>query len=394
MHKILQNLLLLSLVSAVVPAPVAAHGGEDHSHDEAPMLQVSGDKPSRLTDGSLFIPKAAQHQWQLRTRKVQQAEHQRSVELQAEVVLDPAFGGLLEASQLGQLQAGPDGWPTLGQQVRAGQVLAAIAPLDTSLDRSNQQALLAELDAQIALNRDRIRRFEKLGSLVPANELDALNIDLAGLKKRREFAAKGAGQLVPVVAPVSGMISQVHKLRGQVVESQDALFQIVDPAELLIAARLYDTSLTLPAKPGASAMLLSGDKTSSGFPLQFQGQGLQLQQQARPLWFKALPKTANAVASTAANTTENNAPQLSVGQPLTVVLATGEVLKGWAVPRTALQKLDTGETAVWVHQSAERFIAQKVSPLPLSADEVVIVSGLHDGDRVVVQAASLLAQVR
>lgn len=389
MHKILQS-LLLSLVSAVVPAPVAAHGGEDHSHDEAPMVQISGDKPSRLTDGSLFIPKAAQHQWQLRTRKVQQAEHQRSVELQAEVMLDPAFGGLIEASQLGQLQAGPDGWPTLGQQVRAGQVLAAIAPLDTSLDRSNQQALLAELDAQIALTQDRIRRFEKLGTLVPANELDALNIDLAGLKKRREFAAKGAGQLVPVVAPVSGVISQVHKLRGQVVQSQDALFQIVDPSELLIAARLYDTNLNLPVQPSASAMLLSGDNTSSGFQLQFQGQGLQLQQQARPLWFKALPKAA----STTANATANNAPQLSVGQPLTVVLATGEVLKGWAVPRTALQKLDTGETAVWVHQSAERFIAQKVSPLPLSADEVVIVSGLHDGDRVVVQAASLLAQVR
>lgn len=390
MNKFLQNLLLLSLVSTMFSAQVAAHGGEDHSHDEAPQVQVSGDKPSRLTDGSLFIPKAAQHQWQLRTRKVQLAQHQRSIELQAEVILDPAFGGLIEAGQLGQLQAGPDGWPTLGQQVRAGQVLAAIAPLDTSLDRSNQQALLAELDAQIALTQDRIRRFKQLGTLVPANELDALNIDLAGLKKRREFAAKGAGQLVPVVAPVSGVISQVHKLRGQVVESQDALFQIVDPAELLIAARLYDNSLTLPAAPSASAILLAGNNTGSGFPLLFQGQGLQLQQQARPLWFKPQPKAANTTENTTANTT----PQLSVGQPLTVVLATGELLSGWAVPRTALQKLDTGETAVWVHQSAERFIAQKVSPLPLNANEVVIVSGLHDGDRVVVQAASLLAQVR
>lgn len=390
MNKFLQNLLLLSLVSTMFSAQVAAHGGEDHSHDEAPQVQVSGDKPSRLTDGSLFIPKAAQHQWQLRTRKVQLAQHQRSIELQAEVILDPAFGGLIEAGQLGQLQAGPDGWPTLGQQVRAGQVLAAIAPLDTSLDRSNQQALLAELDAQIALTQDRIRRFKQLGTLVPANELDALNIDLAGLKRRREFAAKGTGQLVPVVAPVSGVISQVHKLRGQVVESQDALFQIVDPAELLIAARLYDNSLTLPAAPSASAILLAGNNTGSGFPLLFQGQGLQLQQQARPLWFKPQPKAAN----TSANTTANTTPQLSVGQPLTVVLATGELLSGWAVPRTALQKLDTGETAVWVHQSAERFIAQKVSPLPLNANEVVIVSGLHDGDRVVVQAASLLAQVR
>lgn len=377
-------LLLVSMLSAGFSAQLAAHGGEDHSHDEAPQVLPSGDKPSRLTDGSLFIPKAAQHQWQLRTRKVQQDQHQRTVELQAEVVLDPSFGGLIEASQLGQLQAGPDGWPTLGQQVRAGQVLATIAPLDTSLDRSNQQALLAELDAQIALNRDRIRRFEKLGSLVPANELDALNIDLAGLKKRREFAAKGTGQLLPVVAPVSGVISKVYKLRGQVVESRDMLFQIIDPAQLIIEARLYDNSLTLPAQPAASALVLtqSSQARVAGFALQLQGQGLQLQHQARPLWFKP-------VVSASANM-----PQLSVGQPLTVVMATGEQLTGMAVPRTALQKLDTGETAVWVHQSAERFVAQKVSPLPLNADEVVIVSGLHDGDRVVVQAASLLAQVR
>jgi len=361
-------------------------------------MQQIGNKPSRLTDGSLFIPKEAQHQWQLRTRKVQQAQHQRSLELQAEVILDPAYGGLIEASQLGQLQAGPQGWPTLGQQVRQGQVLATIAPLDSNLDRSNQQALLAELDAQIALTQDRIRRFEKLSSLMPANELDALKIDLAGLQKRRAYAAKGTGQLVPVVAPVSGVMSQVFKLRGQVVESKEALFQIVDPDALLIAARLYDTGLSLSAPLTASAMLLSGDKASLGFPVEFQGQGLQLQQQARPLWFKPQRSAGSSLSGTSANTAATASakmpPPLSVGQPLTVVLTTGEALTGWAVPRTALQKLDSGETAVWVHQSAERFIAQKVSPLPLNANEVVIVGGLHDGDRVVVQAASLLAQVR
>lgn len=361
---------------------VLAHGDEEHSHNPEPIAQATGEKPTRLTDGSLFIPKAAQQQWQLRTRLVQQANHQRSIELQAQVVPDPAYGGLIEAVQLGQLQAGPDGWPTLGQQVHAGQVLAVIAPLDTSLDRNNQQALLAELDAQIALNQDRIRRFEKLGSLMPANELDALNIELRGLQKRRAFAAKGAGQLLPVVAPVSGVISTVYKLRGQVVESRDALFQILNPAQLLIEARLYDTWLKLPAQPIATASQLQHNKTGASLPLLFIGQGLALQQQAQPLWFKVIADAKGEL------------PPLKVGQPLTVQLATGAQITGMAVPRTALQKLDSGETAVWVHQAAERFIAQKVSPLPLNADEVVIVSGLHAGDRVVVQAASLLAQVR
>ena len=118
------------------------------------------------------------------------------------------------------------------------------------------------------------------------------------------------------------------------------------------------------------------------YNLSFRGQSLQLQQQAQPLWFDLQeqgPQTST---------------DLNVGQPLLVEVATGRQINGMAVPRSALQKLDNGETAVWVHQAPERFIAQKVRVEPFSASAVVVVSGLHDGDRVVVQAASLLAQVR
>ena len=88
------------------------------------------------------------------------------------MIVDPAFAGLVEAAQLGVLSAGPDGWPTLGQLVKAGQVLAYLQPVDTTLDRSNQQALLAELDAQIALAKDRVQRFSTLGALGAAQRTD------------------------------------------------------------------------------------------------------------------------------------------------------------------------------------------------------------------------------
>jgi len=382
--KTLSTLALLLLSQQLFNQPAQAHGGEDHSHAPAPLAQATGEQPRRLSDGSLYIPKSAQQLWQLRTSLVKAATLPQQIELQGKVIVDPAFAGLVEAAQLGVLSAGPDGWPTLGQSVKAGQVLAYLQPVDTTLDRSNQQALLAELDAQIALAKDRVQRFSTLGALVPRNELTTAQIELKGLQARRSFAAKGTGGGIAVVAPVAGVVSTVFKQSGQVVDSRDALFQIIAPDQLLVEALAYPAlpahgGLNLNADSHASARFPAAAESqdSHAYQLSFRGKSLQLQQQAQPLWFKPLTHT-----------------DLTVGQPLLVEVATGRQINGMAVPRSALQKLDNGETAVWVHQAPERFIAQKVRVEPFSASAVVVVSGLHDGDRVVVQAASLLAQVR
>ena len=389
LRNILSTLVLLALSQQLLTQPANAHGGEDHSHDPAPLAQATGEQPRRLSDGSLYIPKSAQHLWQLRTSLVKAAQLPQQIELQGKVIVDPAFAGLVEAAQLGVLSAGPDGWPTLGQLVKAGQVLAYLQPVDTTLDRSNQQALLAELDAQIALAKDRVQRFSTLGALVPRNELTTAQIELKGLQARKNFAAKGTGGGIAVVAPVGGVVSTVFKQSGQVVDSRDALFQIIAPDQLLVEALAYPAlpahaGLNLTANSHASARFPAAAESqdSHAYQLSFRGQSLQLQQQAQPLWFDLQeqgPQTST---------------DLNVGQPLLVEVATGRQINGMAVPRSALQKLDNGETAVWVHQAPERFIAQKVRVEPFSASEVVVVSGLHDGDRVVVQAASLLAQVR
>jgi hypothetical protein len=61
------------------------------------------------------------------------------------------------------------------------------------------------------------------------------------------------------------------------------------------------------------------------------------------------------------------------------------------VPRSALTKVGAGETAVWVHTEAERFVAAACAISrwmpPTSPSD-----GLHEGDRVVVEGAGLLSQ--
>ena len=85
---------------------------------------------------------------------------------------------------------------------------------------------------------------------------------------------------------------------------------------------------------------------------------------------------------------------VAVGQPVKVIVRTAREIRGAAVARSALTKSSSGETIVWVHTEAERFVARKIRVLALDASHVAIADGLHDGDRVVTVGAGLLSQVR
>src|SRR3972149_9320781 len=103
-----------------------AHGAEDHSQDKKPAAAVS--KPAaagaipiealaarRLPDGSLFVPKAVQHQLGLRTMVAEIKDLAATVEFNGKVIADPNAGGRVQASQSGRIEPGPQGLPTLGQ---------------------------------------------------------------------------------------------------------------------------------------------------------------------------------------------------------------------------------------------------------------------------------------
>ena len=85
---------------------------------------------------------------------------------------------------------------------------------------------------------------------------------------------------------------------------------------------------------------------------------------------------------------------MAIGQPAKVIVRTAHELKGASLPRPALTKVGAGETALWVHTEAERFVLRKVRVQALDAANMAITEGLHEGDRVVIEGAGLLSQVR
>jgi hypothetical protein len=160
------------------------------------------------------------------------------------------------------------------------------------------------------------------------------------------------------------------------VEAKEVLFEVVDPARLAVEALAYDAA---EARGVATA---SASVPGGLLELHFVGAGRQLREQAIPLLFRirsaGLPMPV----------------PVSVGQPLKVVARTRALRQGAALPQSALMKNAAGEAVVWVHTGAEYFAPRKVTAQPLDAARVLVAAGLRQGERVVVEGASLLAQMR
>ena len=85
---------------------------------------------------------------------------------------------------------------------------------------------------------------------------------------------------------------------------------------------------------------------------------------------------------------------LSLGQPVTVVAQIADPIRGLILPRAAVVRAANGEQVVWRHVEPETFAAAPVRVETLDAAWVLVAAGLRAGERIVVQGAGLVNQVR
>ena len=366
----------------VLTGHAGAHGDEDHSQSAPPAaiatvttaaaMPGTSTAPQRLEDGSLFVPKAAQRQLGLRTRVAVVQELAVTVELAGTVVADARAGGLVQAGQAGRVEATGAGLPVLGQAVRKGELLAQLRPVLSSMERGSNLAQIAEIAAQLAIAERKVARYAQLEGAVPQATIDAARLERDALRQRRSALGSGLSQAEALRAPISGVVSAAHAVAGQVVDAKDVLFEVIDPARLSVEALAYDPL------PAGGVTRASAAVPGGALDLAYVGSGRQLREQAQVLLFRVQP----------------GGPAVAVGQPLTVLATTAARVHGAAVPRSALVKTATGETAVWVHTAAERFVQRPVTAQALGALELAVTQGLAQGERVVTDGAALLAQVR
>ncbi len=371
---VLAALLAWMLFVSVAYAAPGAHG-PNGEHLDAPGAAVNASGLARLPDGSVNVPKIAQRRMAIRTVLAPESEAAATVELPGRVVTDPNASGRVQAVHGGRIEAGPKGLPVAGQSVKRGDVLAYVRHHAEPYALGTQQAQLAELRAQRELAEQRVQRLEGLEGTVPRKEIDAARTEAKSLAERERSIGASLSSREALTAPVSGVIARADLAVGQVVEPRDVLFEVIDPARMLVEATTADAGLAARVA-GAS---LQGVPDVS----------LRLLGASRSMRDGVLPITFAVGASK-----PGTALPLAIGQPVTVVAQSKERIKGVVLPAQAVVRNPSNESIVWIKSGAERFIPQPVQFRPLDASTVVVTQGLSADNRVVVQGAPLIAQIR
>lgn len=364
-------------LSPALAAP-GAHG-PNGEHLDAPGAAVNASGLARLPDGSVNVPKTAQRRMAIRTVLAPESEAAATVEMPGRVVMDPNASGRVQAVHGGRIEAGPKGLPVAGQSVRRGEVLAYVRHHAEPYALGTQQAQLAELRAQRQLAEQRLQRLEGLEGTVPRKEIEAARAEATSVAERERSISGSLVARETLTAPVSGVIARADLVVGQVVESRDVLFEVVDPTRMLVEATTADAGV---ASRVAGASLQGVPEVS----LRLLGVSRSLRDGVLPLTF--------AVSPVKAGTALPSSLPLAIGQPVTVVAQSKERIKGVVLPAQAVVRNPSNEPIVWIKSGAERFIPQPVQFRPLDASTVVVTHGLSADNRVVVQGAPLIAQIR
>lgn len=349
-----------------------AHEGHDHGND-AKALVTQSDTARRLPNGQLFVPKPMQRILDVRTIVAKPDTVAKSVVLVGRVIANPNRSGLVQSIQGGRVIAPEQGLPRLGQPVAKGDVLATVEHAIPAADRTTISERSGEIEQLIAIAEGRLARLRPLAerSVIPQSQIVDAETELEGLKRRRDVIRDTRVAPEVLRAPIDGVVAASRVVAGQVVQAQDVLFQIVDPASLWVEA--FDYGEIDPAKLKEASAVGSGPMA-----LAFQGWSRALQQQATILHFAIVDPP----------------PSIRVGQPLTVTAKRNDSITGVIISRDAVVRGGNGATIVWRHVEPEQFEARPVRTEPFDAANVLIAAGVESGDRIVTRGAELINQIR
>ena len=371
-------MLTLLLLGPALNTGAWAHEGHDHGDAKKAVL-VPGNAPLRLPDGTVFLPKSAQRGMGVLTQALVAADLPRTLELPGRVIMDPHVGGRVQAMIPGRIEAaGPHGLPASGSKVKKGDILAWVVPASGAIERANQSALQAELKASLGLAERRLARLRELADTVPKKDIDTAESDVASLKGRLAAVSGGLSGREALVAPVSGVLAASNAVVGQVVEPKELIFELIDPDSLHVEATAFDP---IPLDQVAAATVAVGEGSQQqAIPLSFVGAPRRLREQALPLIFE--------------NHAAGAGMALPLGQPVKVQVKLKSTVSGLPLPASALTRNTANQIVVWVKTAPERFEARPIRSEPLDGVRVLVTDGLKAGERVVVQGASLIAQIR
>lgn len=180
----------------------------------------------------------------------------------------------------------------------------------------------------------------------------------------------------PLIAPVTGIIDQIKATSGQQVESGFELLNVVNLSTVLLEAQVFEKdlpSIRESTRASFTSSALLGEVYTIGTPdgdgrLVSMGQTVNDQTRTVPVIYEV----------------KNPFNRLKDGNFVEITIDTSGDREVLAVPKSAVVQ-EQGESFVFVFDGGETFERRPVALGAEGADFYEVVSGLKEGDRVVVE---------
>lgn len=371
-----------SVVFVFALSNVWPHGGEDHS---GASLSPPG---SRTNAGVIHVAKETQFLLGIETARAAKETVPRRLKALGRVTHPPAHRAEVHSPFEGLLVSN-DGIPLPGQKVKKGeeialveQVINASETVSLTTETTKTESELRQAREEAALARLELNRVEKLGEAVSKRRLAqakaasiVANQKLKGLEKalaQLRAAQKSTGdgpRIVPIKAPISGVVVASHVTPGEYIKPEKQLFDILDTSSVWVQADVYERDL--PLVEDAHRAFIS----SEAYPEQeFLGELVFVGQRIDPT-----SRTVKVVF-----VVENKEGRLRDGMFVKVLIETQRKETGTMFPKAAVVN-EGGQSMVYVKTAPETFVARPVEIKGVWGDRVMTATGVNPGDILVVQ---------
>jgi len=363
-----------------------------------PTAEAAAEAAAKADDAGGTISFLKEQQWQLpfQTAFAEERVIVPTVEVPGEITTPPGGRAAVGAPVAGRLVAPRSGLPRPGETVRAGQLLALVAPTPSSPEAGAHAGLaVAEASARLAAARSDLARAERLiaDQAISARELEQARRE-AGVAEEAVAAAQRAEALYRgaasgrgagtwrLTAPIGGIVTEVNASPGEPISADDVILRIVDPSELWIRARVPEQDAPHVRADADASYQLAGtdgwrpiDVTGDDAPASVVNVGQTVHPEARTVDVIYALEQADAASR--------------IGALVRVAVPTGESARRVAVPRSAVVNRE-GRAVVYVQVEGESFDERTVHVGERAGEWIAIERGLDAGERVVTAGASFI----
>jgi len=194
-------------------------------------------------------------------------------------------------------------------------------------------------------------------------------------KQLQHLLASGkTSPYVTIYAPTQGVVAEMLVTEGQYIEEGASLFRLEGYQSLWVEADLYPNEAKR-IKEGQTLQVIVNGNTARPYPMKVS--------------FITPALEDNTQLSQLRGTIDNVDQHFQAGMPATILLPQATATDALMVPSSAL--IHSGKnTHIWVAIDKEKFEPRQVETGATSFDHTEIISGLKNGEKVVVNGAYLL----